>query len=187
MDLRRSPLLSAIFALTLVASAACYSDSDESGAGSPSPSSSADAADREDDGATDPDPTDPGPTDPDTTDAGTTDAGPKPKEDAGPKEDASAGDPGLPCDVAALLAARCQGCHKPGGNGPMPLLTYADLVAPSPSDPSKSNAVAVIGRMRSSSKPMPPGKIEKATEAEIQSVEKWVAAGTPGDGCDGDN
>src|SRR5260370_3251036 len=29
-------------------------------------------------------------------------------------------------DIAPILQARCQGCHRPGEAAPMPLLTYKD-------------------------------------------------------------
>ena len=40
---------------------------------------------------------------------------------------------GIPCDVATLLQNRCVGCHSnpPINGAPMPLVTYANLTAPS--------------------------------------------------------
>lgn len=33
---------------------------------------------------------------------------------------------GFPCEVYDALEKNCQSCHKPGGQGPFPLLTYED-------------------------------------------------------------
>ena len=48
----------------------------------------------------------------------------------------SAGVDSLPCEVATLLATKCTSCHgsKPAGGAPQPLVTYADLLAPTKSD-----------------------------------------------------
>jgi mono/diheme cytochrome c family protein len=90
---------------------------------------------------------------------------------------------GLPCDVDALLAQRCRSCHVAGGSAPMPLTSYDDLVAPSKSDPAKSNAVLSIERLRSSTRPMPPAPLERAPSEEIVVLETWVASGLPRGEC----
>ena len=90
---------------------------------------------------------------------------------------------GLPCDVSALLAQHCQSCHRtpPAGGAPMPLLTYADLVAPAKSDPSKHMYDVVLSRMKDSARPMPPGGMLPA--ADIALIEQWQAAGAPAGSC----
>src|SRR5690348_14435161 len=69
-----------------------------------------------------------------------------------------AGMDGLPCEVAALLAAKCTSCHAstPIGGAPQPLVTYANLIAPTKGDPAKSNAVRSLERMKLAASPMPP-------------------------------
>lgn len=82
----------------------------------------------------------------------------------------------LPCDVQALLENRCIGCHS--GSSPPPLLTYADLIAPSRSNPQKTMAQMAAERLRSTTSPMPPPPAAPPAEDEIASFEEWVKAGT---------
>lgn len=89
---------------------------------------------------------------------------------------------GLPCDVDAVLEAKCRSCHGGTPSAPMALVTYEDLAAPSKSDPSKSNAVKAIERMKSDAAPMPPVG-GRAGAAEIGAFETWVAAGLPRGTC----
>lgn len=86
---------------------------------------------------------------------------------------------GLPCDVQALLENRCIGCHAGATAGAPRLLDYADLTAPSTSDPTKSMAVISLARMKSPTSPMPPSPAAPPDADEIQTMEEWVAAGTP--------
>ena len=53
---------------------------------------------------------------------------------------------GIPCDVATLLQNRCVGCHQnpPINGAPMPLVTYANLTAP-----SLANAAQTFAQPRS--------------------------------------
>jgi hypothetical protein len=89
----------------------------------------------------------------------------------------SGADTGLPCDVQQLLENRCIGCHM--SKSPPALLTLADLLAPSVSDPSKSMAAESLARMRSAASPMPPPPAEPPTPEEIQVFAAWVASSTP--------
>lgn len=84
---------------------------------------------------------------------------------------------GLPCEVQAVLENRCLACHA--GTSPPPLLTYADLVAPSKTDPTKTLAQLSLERMKSTASPMPPKPAEAPAADEIQVFEDWVKAGTP--------
>jgi len=86
---------------------------------------------------------------------------------------------GLPCDVQALLENRCIGCHDGKTAGAAPLLAYADLVAPSKSDPAQSMAKVALARIKSTSSPMPPAPAAPPDADEIATMEEWVAAGTP--------
>jgi hypothetical protein len=68
----------------------------------------------------------------------------------------------------------------------MPLLTYADLTAPSLTDPSKTFAVVSVERMQSTTSPMPPSPNTPASSAELSAFEEWVTSGTPTEDCSGD-
>ncbi len=105
-------------------------------------------------------------------------------EAAAPEAGASSG---LPCDVAALLAARCTACHSdpPGAGAPMSLVTYEQLIAPSASDPTRTVAQAALSRMRDVSKPMPPANM--MPETDVAPFASWVLAGTPALGCVADD
>jgi mono/diheme cytochrome c family protein len=84
---------------------------------------------------------------------------------------------GLPCDVQAILEDRCIACHS--GTSPPPLLSYANLLAPSPTDPQKTLAQLSLDRMKSITNPMPPKPAEAPAADEIQVFEDWVKAGSP--------
>lgn len=81
-------------------------------------------------------------------------------------------------DVAGILQARCQGCHRPGEIGPMPLRTYSE-VRPW----AKAIQQAVVSRR------MPPWNADRTigkfhndpslTQQEIDKVSAWVNAGAP--------
>lgn len=96
-----------------------------------------------------------------------------------------AGMDGLPCEVATLLATKCISCHAstPIGGAPQPLVSYADLVAPTKSDAAKSNAVRSLERMKLAASPMPPAPAAGPSAAELAAFEAWVAAGTPMGSC----
>jgi cytochrome c553 len=90
---------------------------------------------------------------------------------------------GLPCDVEKLLTSRCAACHSTPLKAPVRLVTYEDLVAKSKSDPARTLAEIAVGRMRSTSSPMPPRPNASASGSEIGAVEKWIAAGYPHGSC----
>ena len=92
---------------------------------------------------------------------------------------------GLPCEVAALLTAKCISCHStpPLPNVPSSLTSYADLTAPSKSHPEKSAAVVALSRMKAATSPMPPSPASPPSAAEIAVFEAWVNAGTPMGSC----
>lgn len=91
----------------------------------------------------------------------------------------------LSCDLARLLAERCQSCH--GTNrvkgADTTLLTRADLLAPSPDDSSRRVIDDVLVRMKDTQTPMPPSPDPKPTASEIALVDSWIAAGTPAQSC----
>ncbi len=81
-------------------------------------------------------------------------------------------------DVAPILQANCQTCHRPGGIAPFSLLTYDD---------AKSMAEAI--QYFTGQRIMPPWKAadgygefqdsRRLTDAQIQTLSDWVDAGTP--------
>lgn len=80
-------------------------------------------------------------------------------------------------DVAPILQARCQECHRPGQVGPFSLMTYKQAV--SWADDLKGYTA---------SRQMPPWKIStgiayhndrRMTEKEIATLAAWVDGGTP--------
>jgi mono/diheme cytochrome c family protein len=92
---------------------------------------------------------------------------------------------GLPCEVEALLRARCQNCHSsdPVAGGGISLLTYADLIAPSKGSPKVTMAARSLARMKDSQFPMPPAPASPPTNEEIAAFEAWIEASTPPVNC----
>src|SRR6476619_3989292 len=85
---------------------------------------------------------------------------------------------GLPCGVQALLENRCIACHNGSVAESPRLLDYADLVAPSKSDPTKTMAQAALARLRSTTSPMPPPPAAPPEIDEINTLETWLILGT---------
>lgn len=85
---------------------------------------------------------------------------------------------GIPCEVARVLAKDCTSCHAstPTGGAPNPMTSYADLMAPAPSEPSTTVAQLSITRMKDATNPMPP---DGASADDLAVLEAWYAAGTP--------
>lgn len=81
-------------------------------------------------------------------------------------------------DIAPLLFERCVNCHHPDGDAPFSLLTYAAAR-------SRASVIAAVTKSRF----MPPWKSEPGygdfvghrhlSEAEIDRIQQWVAAGAP--------
>lgn len=88
---------------------------------------------------------------------------------------------GLPCDVAELLQEKCQTCHAstPKFGAPMPLVTRADLLAMPPKDPAATVGEALIGRISSTSDPMPPPPEMPLDDASMGILQAYVDAGMP--------
>src|SRR5262245_31352854 len=95
----------------------------------------------------------------------------------------------LPCDVDEVLAGHCQQCHgaTPQFGAPMPLVTYADLVAPAKTDPSKKVFELVEARTHDTKAPMPQPPNPALGAADQKTIDDWVAAGAPAGngGCGG--
>lgn len=88
--------------------------------------------------------------------------------------------PGWDREVAPLLAARCGGCHRPGGIGPHAFDRYEDA-AP------RADALAFMTRTRQ----MPPWTADQSgacntfadtawlSDEELDTLARWAAAGAP--------
>lgn len=90
---------------------------------------------------------------------------------------------GVPCDVADVLARKCNSCHGSflSGGAPNSLTSYEDLASASRTDPAKSFAELSIDRMKETRKPMPPsGGIDPA---DVAILERWITAGMPKGSC----
>ena len=85
----------------------------------------------------------------------------------------------LPCGVSQALATNCQNCHgaTPIGGAPMPLVTYADLHKPAPTQPAMKVYQVVNTRIHDMMRPMPP--ISKMSVTDVDVIDKWVAAAAP--------
>jgi hypothetical protein len=87
----------------------------------------------------------------------------------------------MPCDVQAVLNAKCSAsCHLSGSN--WPLQTYADLVAPSKSNPAKKMVEVSVTRMQAGTMPTGGG----ASAADIAAFQNWITAGLPKGTCGAD-
>jgi len=65
----------------------------------------------------------------------------------------------------------------------MPLVTYVDLLEPSPTAPSLMVAEVALDRIQNAARPMPPAPLARASAAEIQALRDWLAEGTPQRSC----
>lgn len=92
---------------------------------------------------------------------------------------------GFPCDVAALVSAKCLECHGAPlkYDAPMPLLTREHFTATSTLDPSATFAQRSLVRMKQTAAPMPPANAPPLTAAELAAFEQWVTGGLPGGAC----
>lgn len=81
-------------------------------------------------------------------------------------------------DVADIVFQNCTSCHRPGESAPFPLLSYADV---------RPRGRQIVNVVRS--RQMPPWKADhgdyafagdrRLREADIATIENWVAAGMP--------
>ena len=80
--------------------------------------------------------------------------------------------------VVRILQARCQACHRPGGIAPFSLVSYGDAFV---------NRVNIV--LQTSQREMPPWRVDSScagyeddpslTQAEIDTLARWVSAGAP--------
>jgi len=94
---------------------------------------------------------------------------------------------GLPCNVQAVYQTHCTSCHAatPNNGAPMPLVTRANLTAPSLVDANMTFAQRTVVRMQSTTSPMPPPPGATVSATEIQTVQSWISAGYPAGTCGG--
>jgi mono/diheme cytochrome c family protein len=92
----------------------------------------------------------------------------------------------LPCEVATILEANCQGCHGavPVYGAAFSMLTMADLLSPSFTDASRSVAELMVERIVDVRAPMPPAPQPLLTASEVATLTAWVNGGSPaGEAC----
>jgi hypothetical protein len=79
------------------------------------------------------------------------------------------------------LGRQCLSCHGETLNlgAPMHLVTWADLHAPAPSDPSKKVFELVSVRVQDSERPMPPKMNGKIAAADRTALASWCDQGAP--------
>jgi mono/diheme cytochrome c family protein len=98
--------------------------------------------------------------------------------------DSAAGSRGgapLPCDVEAVVAARCGACHgaSPAYGAPMPLVTPADFAAPAHSNPNVRVAELVAKRIHDDARPMPPPPNERLSAEALATLDAWIKRDLP--------
>src|SRR5204862_4558936 len=86
--------------------------------------------------------------------------------------------PTFTADIAPIVFKNCAPCHRPGEAGPVPLLTYEDVL-------KKAKTVAAVTQSRY----MPPWPADPSysrfagervlSEADIQLIKSWVEHGSP--------
>jgi hypothetical protein len=90
---------------------------------------------------------------------------------------------GLPADIQALFAT-CSACH---GSTPLPgsppLVTYANLTAPSNVSSSETNAQRALVRLQSTSNPMPPAGSPRPSATMVTALQTWISNGYPMAAC----
>jgi hypothetical protein len=93
----------------------------------------------------------------------------------------SGGSTGLPCDVDKVLATNCRSCHgaAPQFGAPMPLVTHADLLAASKSNPEKKVFELVSSRTHDPNRPMPPAPVQPLDATALGALDAWIKAGAP--------
>lgn len=104
--------------------------------------------------------------------------GPDVDSDAGTTEPASTRASHLPCDVDRILKSNCQGCHgtNPQFGASDPLVTHDDVHVVK----GEKQLYERIGeRIHDASRPMPPPPNARLSDADLQVMDAWIAAGAP--------
>lgn len=93
---------------------------------------------------------------------------------------APVGATGMPCDVQAIVYAKCSACHSNPPRGTyMPLITRDDFLRPSTTAPTRSYADVSADRINDSANPMPPTSHPALTASELATLNAWLTGGTP--------
>ncbi len=82
----------------------------------------------------------------------------------------------LPCEVDRIFKNICQNCHSnpPSGGAPVPLLTYEDTQAKSPSDPTGKVWQLMRTYIASDFMPLDPFKLQPGEKAALLA---WLDGG----------
>lgn len=99
-----------------------------------------------------------------------------PESEQTPASLASKPEQRLPCGILRILHKRCVKCHSPeaGEGAPMSLLSYADLLAFSKSDPAVQVAKVALSRFHDAAAPMPPYPEAPLDDGELAEWDDWV-------------
>ncbi|MEP7050345.1 MAG: hypothetical protein ABJB12_08340 [Pseudomonadota bacterium] len=90
----------------------------------------------------------------------------------------------LPSEVQTMLRNQCSTCHGASPLAGLPsLMTYANLTAPSKTDPTKTNAVLALARMQSATLPMPPAPGARVSATDVSGLQAFISAGYPKPSC----
>jgi hypothetical protein len=109
-------------------------------------------------------------------------AGSAPGANGAPAAGAAPTAKGLPCDVEAILASRCQTCHSnpPKFGANTPLVSWDDLQKPGPGASAGTKlSELVASRIHDDARPMPPSPQSRLAAKELATVDAWIKAGTP--------
>jgi uncharacterized membrane protein len=94
----------------------------------------------------------------------------------------------IPCDVEAVLKAKCQTCHTmpPKLGAPMSLISWADLHKPTPSNPNRQTWEQARDFVRTGVMPPPGSPTGALTAPERATLLGWLEQGAPGTarGCE---
>lgn len=82
----------------------------------------------------------------------------------------------VPCAVATVLKAHCVTCHgnTPAQGAPVSLVSSASFNRDAG---GQRQGTAVLARVRSAQRPMPPPPLARLTDAEIATLEAWITPG----------
>lgn len=88
---------------------------------------------------------------------------------------------GMPCDVEAIVKARCQSCHAatPVYGAPMPLMTQADFQAAAKTNSTKKVYELSDMRIHNATAPMPPPPNMPLDAMSLDTFSEWLAKGAP--------
>jgi hypothetical protein len=106
---------------------------------------------------------------------------------AGGSGASSCGAGALPVEIQSILGPKCQLCH---GNPPLPtvpgsLMRTDDFARPAKSNPALTMAQSTMMRVTTTANlRMPPVPGTPLAAAEIQTLQAWIAAGSPPASCD---